>query len=170
MATDLGQGKSPPTTKYENFVRAQLARAEGRIRTLDLTAALLGFAAGTLAYAVVVALLDRLLELPPIVRQGACVLYLLASLVYLTTYVFVPLSRRINPYFAARQLERSLPGSKNSVVNWLDLREENLPPAIRGAVGQAPPGTSARPTWKRPSAPVAPTGRPASRPYAAWPS
>lgn len=136
MATDLGQGKSPPTAKYENFVQAQLARAEGRIRTLDLTAALLGFAAATLVYGVIVALLDRLLELPAVVRQGACVVYLLAALAYLTAYVFAPLSRRINPYFAARQLERSLPGSKNSVVNWLDLHEENLPPAIRGAVGQ----------------------------------
>ncbi len=135
MATDLGQGKSPPTAKYENFVKAQLARAEGRIRALDLTAALLGFAAATLVYGVVVALLDRLLELPPVVRQGACVVYLLAALAYLTAYVFAPLSRRINPYFAARQLERSLPGSKNSVVNWLDLHDENLPPAIRGAVG-----------------------------------
>jgi len=136
MATDLGQGKSTPSAKYENFVKAQLARAEGRIRTLDLTAALLGFAAATLVYAVVVALLDRLLELPPVVRQGACAVYLLAALAYLTAYVFAPLSRRINPYFAARQLERSLPGSKNSVVNWLDLHDEDLPPAIRGAVGQ----------------------------------
>ena len=50
--------------------------------------------------------------------------------------MFLPLSRRINPYFAARQLERSLPGAKNSVVNWLDLHDENLPSAIRGAVGQ----------------------------------
>src|SRR5262249_2303291 len=29
----------------------------------------------------------------------------------------------------------TLPGSKNSVVNWLDLRDQNLPQAIRGAVG-----------------------------------
>ena len=136
MATDLGQVKSPPTAKYETFVKDQLARAEGRIRTLDLTAALLVFAGCTLAYGVAVALLDRLLELSPAVRQGTGVVYLIAGLAYLTVYVFVPLSRRINPYFAARQLERSLPGAKNSVVNWLDLHGENLPSAIRGAVGQ----------------------------------
>ena len=71
-----------------------------------------------------------------IVRQAGLVVYLLAATAYLTAFVLLPLSRRLNPYFAARQLERMLPDAKNSVVNWLDLRETNLPPAIRGAVGQ----------------------------------
>src|ERR1700722_13135742 len=136
MATDLGQSKAAPTAKYEAFVLAQLARTGQRIRALDLTAALLVFAAGTLAYAVAVVLLDRWLDLAPVVRQTACVVYLLTSAVYLTVFVVLPLSRRINPYFAARQLERTLPGAKNSVVNWLDLHDEDLPSAIRGAVGQ----------------------------------
>ncbi len=136
MATDLGQSKAAPTAKYEAFVLAQLARTGQRIRALDLTAALLVFAAATLAYAVAVILLDRWLDLAPVVRQAACVVYLLASAAYLTVFVFLPLSRRINPYFAARQLERTLPGAKNSVVNWLDLHDEDLPSAIRGAVGQ----------------------------------
>ena len=136
MATDLGQTKAAPTAKYEAFVLAQLARTGQRIRALDLTAALLVFVAGTLAYAVAVVLLDRWLDLAPIVRQAACVVYLLTSAAYLTVFVVLPLSRRINPYFAARQLERTLPGAKNSVVNWLDLHDEDLLPAIRGAVGQ----------------------------------
>jgi hypothetical protein len=136
MATDLGQGKVAPTAKYEAFVLAQLARTGQRIRALDLTAALLVFVAGTLAYAVTIALLDRWLDLAPSIRQAACVVYLLTSVVYLTVFVVLPLSRRINPYFAARQLERTLPGAKNSVVNWLDLHDEDLLPAIRGAVGQ----------------------------------
>ena len=112
------------------------ARTEQRIRTLDLTASLLVFVAGTLAYAAAVVLLDRWLDLAPFVRQTACVVYLLTSAVYLTVFVVLPLSRRINPYFAARQLETTLPGAKNSVINWLDLRDEELPSAIRGAVGQ----------------------------------
>jgi len=136
MATDLGQSRAAPPAKYETFVLAQLARTGQRIRTLDLTAALLVFAAWTLAYAVAVALLDRWLDLAPVVRQAVCTVYLLASALYLTVFVLLPLSRRINPYFAARQLERTLPGAKNSVVNWLDLRGEDLPSAIRGAVGQ----------------------------------
>ena len=136
MATDLGRNRSPSTAEYEKRVQGQLTRAEKRIRTLDLTAALLTFAAATLAYAVVAILLDRWLLLPTGVRQAGFVVYLLAAAAYLTAFVLRPLARRINPYFAARQLERTLPDAKNSVVNWLDLREANLPPAIRGAVGQ----------------------------------
>ncbi len=136
MATDLGRGKATPTAKYEAFVRVQLERTGQRIRALDLTAALLVFAAATLAYAVAVVLLDRWLDLAPVVRQAACAVYLLTSAAYLTVFVALPLTRRINPYFAARQLERTLPGAKNSVVNWLDLHNEDLLPAIRGAVGQ----------------------------------
>ncbi|HVS35647.1 MAG TPA: hypothetical protein VMS17_08695, partial [Gemmataceae bacterium] len=136
MATDLGRQRSAATADYESRVEGQLARAEQRIRSLDLTAALLTFFAGTLAYAVVAALLDHWLGLPPVVRQAGLIVYLLAAGAYLTAYVFMPLSRRINPYFAARKLEQTLPDAKNSVVNWLDLREQDLPPAIRGAVGQ----------------------------------
>jgi len=49
MATDLGQGKAAAPAKYETFVLTQLARTGQRIHTLDLTAALLVFAVGTLA-------------------------------------------------------------------------------------------------------------------------
>ena len=136
MATDLGRHKSASTAEYENRVQDQLGRAEKRIRTLDLAAALLTFVAATLTYAVVAVVLDRWLILSPGVRQAGLIVYLLAAAAYLTAFVFLPLSRRINPYFAARQLEQTLPDAKNSVVNWLDLREANLPPAIRGAVGQ----------------------------------
>src|SRR5207244_1411075 len=54
-------------------------------------------------------------------------------------YVWAPVGlcfwRRVNPYYAARQLEQSLPDAKNSIINWLDLRDEKLPPAIRSALG-----------------------------------
>ena len=97
MATDLGQSKAAPTAKYEAFVRAQLERTGQRICALDLTAALLVFAAGTLAYAVAVVLLDRWLDLAPVVRQAASVVYLLTSVVYLTVFVVLPLSRASIP-------------------------------------------------------------------------
>src|SRR5262249_51207343 len=69
-------------------------------------------------------------------RQAALALFALVSAVYLWLTVGRPLWRGVNPYFAARRVEQILPGSKNSVVNWLDLSRQTLPPAIRGAVGQ----------------------------------
>ncbi|HJT78493.1 MAG TPA: DUF4175 family protein, partial [Gemmataceae bacterium] len=135
MAT-LNQPKPAPGSKYDAVVEAQLARARARLRTLDLTVALLGLAGGTLAYALGMVLLDRWLELPPLARQVAFLVYAVAALTYIALTVVRPLCRRINPYYAARHIEQSMPGAKNSVVNWLDLHGQPLPPAIHGALAQ----------------------------------
>src|SRR3954447_22213898 len=105
MATDLGRAKSAAAGRYDTFVAAQLSRAERRIRALDLTAALLGFAAGTLAYAVVIVLVDRQFLLSLSARKAALFLYALGAGVYLWLTVLRPLRRRVNPYYAARQVE-----------------------------------------------------------------
>jgi len=68
-------GPSQQNAKYDTFVEAQLEKARRRIRTLDLMTAFLGFAAGTLAYAVVMALLDNWLTLPTAVLCVAFFLY-----------------------------------------------------------------------------------------------
>ena len=97
--------------------------------------ALLGFAAGTLAYGVVMALLDNALTLPSAALYAGFFLYLAAALAYLGLTIVRPLTARINPYFAAKQVEQTLPGAKNSVVNWLDLHADaTLPGAIHGAL------------------------------------
>jgi hypothetical protein len=136
MATDLGRVAPAAASKYDAFVAEQLGKAEGRIRLLDLTAALLGFAALTLAYVVGMVVCDSKLELTPQTRQGTLYLFLAGSAIYLFFTVIRPLRLRVNPYYAARQVERQLPGAKNSIVNWVDLHTQPLPPAIRGALGQ----------------------------------
>ncbi|HZY91045.1 MAG TPA: DUF4175 family protein, partial [Gemmataceae bacterium] len=136
MATDLGRNKAAAAGRYDSFVAAQLARAERRVRSLDLTAALLGLAAGTLAYAVLMVLIDHQFVLTLSARKTALFLYALGAAAYLWLAVLRPLRRRVNPYYAARQVERTLSGAKNSIVNWVDLHGEPLPATIRGAVGQ----------------------------------
>lgn len=128
------QIKPPPSSKYEIFVEEQLAKARGRIRALDMTAAGLGFVIGTLVYALLICLVDRWLDLPTWFRQLGFAVYGVGAVAYLAMTVVRPLCWRVNPYYAARQMEQTSPGSKNSVVSWLDLRTQNLPPAIRGAV------------------------------------
>src|SRR5436309_3560536 len=135
MATDLHPVKPASASKYETFAEEQLARAQQRIRLLDLSAALLGLLAVTLGYGLLMALGDRWLGLPALARQAAFGLYLLGAAAYLAVTVVLPLSRRVNPYYAARRLEATLPGAKNSVVNWLDLRRQNLPAPIHTALG-----------------------------------
>src|SRR5262249_5529393 len=105
------------------------------IRSLDTTAAVLVFLIGSVAYALGMALVDRALVLPTWVRLLALLSYLVGAAVFLAYALGRPLLRRVNPYYAARQLEQTLPGAKNSVVNWLDLHDQNLPPVIHNALG-----------------------------------
>src|SRR5262249_194192 len=145
MATDLQPVRSEATSKsafgnkYEAFAEEQLTRARRRIRWLDLAGGGLGFLVLQLAYGLLMALCDRWLELASLTRQLAFVAYLLAAGVYSAFLLGGVLLRRINPYYAALRLERTLPAAKNSVVNWLDLRQQNVVPAFRSAIGyQAP--------------------------------
>jgi hypothetical protein len=137
MATELGSSKSAKTAaKNDAFVNAQLARAEKRVRALDVGAALLGFAALVCVFAAALSLADRAWSLPPWARQLSLVSFLVGGGAYLYFTLARPLLYRVNPYYAAQRVEQTMPGAKNSVVNWLDLQQQKLPPAIRAAVGQ----------------------------------
>jgi hypothetical protein len=135
MAIDLGRVKSS-ASKYDAIVASQLKQAERRVRMLDLTAGLFGFAALSLAYIVGMVLCDSKLLLSQHTRQLSLYLYLAGAALYLFFAVLRPLRLRVNPYYAARQIEQQLPRAKNSIVNWVDLHEQPLPAAIRGALGQ----------------------------------
>ncbi|MFO0810503.1 MAG: hypothetical protein U0746_17900 [Gemmataceae bacterium] len=122
-------------TPHESFVEAQIAHARGRIRAHDLGVTALILTAGTLTFAVGMVLLDRWLQLPDLARQLALGAFVLASGTYAVIALSKPFRREVNPYYAARLVERSLPGAKNSVINWLDLRERPLPDAVHNALG-----------------------------------
>ena len=137
MATDLEQ-KAPP--KHEAFVEKQLDQVRRRIRALDTGSNVLWLVAVTLAYGLIIAVIDRTLGLGAggtwgAIRIGAFLLYLVFAGFFLIS-AGLCLYRRINPYYAAKKLEESVPDAKNSVVNWLDLREEKLPTVIRQTLGQ----------------------------------
>jgi hypothetical protein len=136
MATNLGRVKSTAASKYDAFVASQLKQAETRIRMLDLSAGLLGFATLSLAYILGMILCDSQLLLTQHARQLSLYAFLAAVAVYLFLVVLRPLRLRVNPYYAARQVEQQLPHAKNSIINWVDLHEQPLPPAIRSALGQ----------------------------------
>lgn len=123
-----------PVAKQEAFVESQLARMRGRIRSLDAGRAVLWFFVVTFGYALFAAGLDRMLDLPAGVRLAGFIVYAVAALFFAGS-LLLSLYRRINPYYAARMLEETLPDAKNSVVNWLDLRDEKLPPVILSALG-----------------------------------
>lgn len=137
MATDL-QTK-PAAAKYEAFVDQQLARVRQRIRALDAGRSLLMLGVVSLGYFLFMAAFDLAVDgadtgVMSGVRLALFGLYVLV-MAYFLGQLCLRLYRRINPYYAARQLEETIPDAKNSVINWLDLKEEALPGAIRNAVG-----------------------------------
>jgi hypothetical protein len=121
--------------RHETFVDSEIARASRRIRTHDAGVAALGLVLGTLVYALTMVLLDRAFDLPAAFRQFALLGYLVAAGLFAAIVLSRPVRRQVNPYYAARQVERAVPAAKNSVVNWLDLRDEPLPQTIRAALG-----------------------------------
>jgi hypothetical protein len=113
-----------------------LGRARQRIRLLDVGTGTLGLIAATLLYTMVMVVLDRRFDLTPLTRQLALVGYGIFALAYSALAIVRPLARRVNPYYAAREVERVVPEAKNSIVNWLDLQNQTLPPAVRAALAQ----------------------------------
>jgi collagen type III alpha len=134
MATQVSEKFA---TKHDSFIATQLTRAEYRIRFLDLMTALGVLLAGTLAFAIGMILLDRQFVLSAGSRQMALLLYLIAAGVYAWFGVIRPLTWRVNPYYAARQLEGNLPENRNRLINWIDLHDQkHLPSVFRTALGQ----------------------------------
>jgi hypothetical protein len=133
MATQV---KEKAAGKHDAFIEAQLARAQDRIRFLDLTTAGLGLLAGTLAFTAFMVLLDRRFVLSDGARQLGLLAYLAGAGTYAAFFIVGPLRWRVNPYYAARRLEQTLPGSRNHVVNWIDLRGEKVPAVLKQSLGQ----------------------------------
>ena len=136
MATDM---QTRPAAKYEVFVDQQLAKVRQRIRALDAGRSLLMLGVVSLGYFLLMAAFDLWAggadtAVITGVRLGLFGVYLLV-MGYFVAQLCLRLYRRINPYYAAKQLEETIPDAKNSVINWLDLRGEELPGAIRSAVG-----------------------------------
>lgn len=139
MATEQRSRKSA-SGKIDAFVTQQLRQVQSRLHWIDVGQALLALTLTVLAYAFGMALFDLAVDGSAggwittfrLTAFGLFVLSALASFAIL----LVRLNRRINPYYAARQLEQSIPDAKNSVINWLDLKDEKLPGPIRQAVGQ----------------------------------
>ena len=122
----------PSTT--EVYVEDQIQKARQRVRSTDLGRATLQLLLLTAGYAVVMAFLDRWLQLPSVARQGAFCCFGLLAVAFVVWTILRPLSRQVNPYYAARLVERNMAASKNSLINWLDLRRQPIAPAFRSAI------------------------------------
>lgn len=121
--------------KNGSQVDEQIAQATSRIRAHDLTFGGLVLLALVLVYTTVMVVLDRYLNLPEWVRQISLAAFL--GLVAGTAYVTLvsPLRKRINPLYAARQVERTIDDAKNSVTGYVDAQQKgDLNPTVKAAL------------------------------------
>jgi hypothetical protein len=122
------------TSKAEQFVATQIQRARQRVRLAELGKAALECALLVVGYSVVLAFLDRWLQISSFYRQLAFSVCCLVLGAFLAWKVVWPAFQRINPYYAARLVEQNLDRDKNSLINWLDLHDQPMVPAFRTAI------------------------------------
>ncbi|MDY3562003.1 hypothetical protein R5W23_003434 [Gemmata sp. JC673] len=110
--------------KLGSQVDEQLAQATTRIRAHDLAFGALVLVAFVLAYATAVILLDKFFNLPQWLRQLSLLGFVgaLAGITYLT--IVNPLRKKINPLYAAKQVEGTIEDAKNSVTGYVDAQQK----------------------------------------------
>jgi hypothetical protein len=127
--------KQEATAKNSSQVDEQIAQATSRIRAHDLTFGGLVLVALLLVYATAMIVLDRSLNLPEWVRQVSLAAFL--GVVVATAYLTLisPLRKRINPLYAAKQVERTIDDAKNSVTGYVDAQQKaDLNPTVKAAL------------------------------------
>jgi len=116
--------KQDPAAKNGSQVDEQIAQATSRIRAHDLAFGGLVLLALVLVYATAMITLDRYYVLPEWVRQVSLLGFV--TVFAGTAYVALisPFRQRINPLYAARQVERTIDDAKNSVTGYVDAQQK----------------------------------------------
>jgi|GEM_PF-1218711 len=128
--------KPAPAEKFASEVEEQLAQATQRIRSHDLAFGGLVLAAMLLVYATAMILVDKYAVLPEWVRQAGLLGFIVAAGAVAYGTIVRPLRRRVNPLYAAVQVEKTIDDSKNSVAGYVSVQEKGeVHPAVKAAMG-----------------------------------
>ncbi len=127
MATGTAKPIQPATSlaDAELFIDQQLAKTRFQVRVVDLASSLMALVAVMLVYTLVLAMVDHwILPLAWWGRWLACI-SLVGGVGYYLAIVVVPLMMRpINPVYAARAIEEAEPTLKNSLINFLLIKND----------------------------------------------
>ena len=132
----------PPTQQYVDFdeyVDLQLQKARDGIRATDILTAVMMFGVGLMVWLFLFVILDHWViqdGVGPTARIAMAVIFGTISLAWLGWKVFVPYLRRVNRLFAAKQIERTQPELKSTLLNLVDLQDggREMPPEIQRAL------------------------------------
>ena len=110
--------------EYAEFIEDQVARARARIKSNDMFRAILWIITASLGVLFAEVVLDHFLELPLGVRRGILFGGLGLGLIYAWLKIARPMLRRVNTLYAAKSIESTDPHFKNSLINYLQIRED----------------------------------------------
>ena len=117
----------------------QLKRTRGQVRILDLATSLMQIVIRILVVVLAVALVDHWVISLPTWGRWVSLLLLGAVIVHGLFFRILPLLIwRINPLYAAQQIEQSMPSLKNGLINYVLLRgkPQHVHLSVLGALGQ----------------------------------
>ena len=110
------------------IVEEQLAEAVSRIRIHDLLVGVLLLASWTAAYAVIMIVVDKSWVLPDWLRQIGWCVFVAGTGGLIWWGLIRPWRSRINPLYAASQVEKTLEDPKNLLTGYVDVRERGQAP------------------------------------------
>jgi len=110
--------------EYAEFIEDQVARARSRIKSNDMFRAILWMITVTLGVIFLEVILDHTVELPSMARR----LILFGGLGTAAVYAFVRIARpmllKVNTLYAAKSIESTDTTFKNSLINYLQIRDD----------------------------------------------
>jgi hypothetical protein len=130
--TEAAPADSKQYVDYEEYVDFQLEKTRSSIKLTDIFTTLTTLAVAVISYLLVFVLLDQwVLEggfgyTARVVLLGILLAGVLGTLGW---RVIFPLLRRVHPLYAASVIESSDPNLKSNLVNFVDVRQSNMPSA-----------------------------------------
>ena len=123
-------------SRVTQYVDQQLEKTRRQVKSTDLIASILLLVVMVIGFLLLAAILDAwVITFTPLMRWSALLLLVTGCVVTMVFSIWPLLTKQINPDYAAKMLEDSKPGFRNSVLNYVWFRKK--PDSIRSAVFDA---------------------------------
>ncbi len=130
MATQIqnksaSQVAAPAVSRADQYLDKQLTKTTQQVRVADIVTGIISVAVYILAFFMIAALIDAWVwAFTPTARLVLLGGFMIGLAVIAWRYILPFFVRRINPQYAAKMIEEAKPEFKNSLVNYLFLRNE----------------------------------------------
>ncbi|WP_254506945.1 hypothetical protein [Anatilimnocola floriformis] len=122
----LANPTPPPIGESDRVIQSQLRRAGQFVRWVEAGSQLLTLLVGTLVFFLVAAFIDHwILSLGWFGRWMLCLTFMGGSGWFVITRILPLMIRAVNPAYSARAIEEATPSLKNSLLNFILLKDDH---------------------------------------------